>query len=129
MVPPCGEADTLQGEIVRAFGRLEDEFSRNGNTNWDPGDYHGEFIRMLKLYLADSEAFDPAKVQRINESAELIRLAAEDVEQKKIGEDIVILPKHDPTSAFEFLKKAVVEWCELHPQPIYKSPGQDFWIT
>jgi hypothetical protein len=37
LVPESGQADTVQGELVRAIGRMADEFFRNGFTNWDSG--------------------------------------------------------------------------------------------
>lgn len=33
LVPSSGEADTVHGEMVRAFGRLNYEFGNNGNCN------------------------------------------------------------------------------------------------
>ncbi len=123
-----GEAETLQGDLLRSVGRLEDDYSRNGNMNWAPRGYHNEFVRMLKKYLADPAVFDPGTVVRIKEAAELIRRAAEDVTEEQEGEDTVIVSKHDPTQALEFLIAKVVEWCAKRPTPIYKQPGQDFWI-
>jgi hypothetical protein len=37
LVPRSGQADTVQGELIRVTGRLTDEAHRNGNTNWDDG--------------------------------------------------------------------------------------------
>ena len=36
-VPKSGQADTTEGELLRAVEKLRDEAIRNGNTNWDPG--------------------------------------------------------------------------------------------
>jgi hypothetical protein len=49
--------------------------------------------------------------------------------EEKEGEDVMIVTKHNPEQAFKFLMAKVVEWCEKHPTPIAKLPGQDFWIT
>jgi hypothetical protein len=35
LVPSQGQADTLQGELVRIAGKLTDQAFRNGNMNWD----------------------------------------------------------------------------------------------
>src|SRR5262245_42672150 len=35
LVPKQGQADTLQGELIRIVGKLTDEAYRNGNMNWD----------------------------------------------------------------------------------------------
>ncbi len=36
-VPKCGQAETVQGELIRALGKLWDESHINGNMNWDSG--------------------------------------------------------------------------------------------
>ena len=36
-VPKRGQADTVQGELLRANEKLRDEAQRNGNINWDEG--------------------------------------------------------------------------------------------
>ena len=35
LVPSEGQADTLQGELIRVAGKLTDQAFRNGNMNWD----------------------------------------------------------------------------------------------
>jgi hypothetical protein len=34
LVPPEGQANTVQGELIRAVGKLKDEAFRNGNQNF-----------------------------------------------------------------------------------------------
>jgi hypothetical protein len=41
LVPETGEANTVQGELVRAIGRLQSECFRNGMMNW--GDSSGHY--------------------------------------------------------------------------------------
>jgi hypothetical protein len=36
-VPKSGQADTMQGELIRAIERLRWESQNNGNGNWDAG--------------------------------------------------------------------------------------------
>lgn len=36
-VPSRGQADTVQGELLRAIAKLQDEAQRNGNGNWNEG--------------------------------------------------------------------------------------------
>jgi hypothetical protein len=129
LVPLSGEAETLQGELVRSVGRLEDEFSRNGNVNWEAGGYHCEFVEFLKRHLADLDTFGAPLSARLRDAAELVRKAAEDITIEKDGDDEIIVTKHDPAEALEFLIEMTVEWCEKHPTPIYKTQGQDFWIA
>ncbi len=42
LVPLSGEAETLQGELVRCVDNLNDEAMRNGWMNWDAGDEEGD---------------------------------------------------------------------------------------
>ncbi len=51
LVPPCGKAQTAQGEIIRIAGRVQHEFLSNGCINWDE-DFHrmlDAFLRYLRL--------------------------------------------------------------------------------
>ena len=52
-VPKRGQADTVQGELLRAVEKLRDESMRNGNGNWDDG------FDMLLAYIGD-RLTDPA---------------------------------------------------------------------
>jgi hypothetical protein len=51
-VPRVGQADTVQGELLRAVEKLRDEAIRNGNGNWD------ESFDILLLYL-EERLLDP----------------------------------------------------------------------
>lgn len=46
LVPPCGKAQTAQGEIIRIAGRVQHEFLDNGCMNWDE-----DFHKMLDAFL------------------------------------------------------------------------------
>lgn len=46
LVPPCGKAQTAQGEIIRIAGRVQHEFTGNGCINWDV-----DFHKMLDAFL------------------------------------------------------------------------------
>ena len=35
LVPPSGQAETAQGEIIRIAGRIQHEMLDNGCMNWD----------------------------------------------------------------------------------------------
>jgi len=52
-VPKRGQAETVQGELLRAVEKLRDESTRNGNMNWDNG-----FEILLKY--AETRLTDPA---------------------------------------------------------------------
>ena len=46
LVPPCGKAQTAQGEIIRIAGRVQHEFLDNGGINWDE-----DYKKMLDAFL------------------------------------------------------------------------------
>ena len=52
-VPKSGQAQTVQGELLRAIEKLRDGAIRDGNANWDQG------FEILLAYLG-SHLLDPA---------------------------------------------------------------------
>ena len=61
-VPQSGQADTVQGELIRAVERLGDEAIRNGNINWSQG--HRIFVAYLRQHLLDAAVFPPEDIER-----------------------------------------------------------------
>jgi hypothetical protein len=55
-VPASGQADTVQGELLRAVEKLRDESMRNGNGNWDDG--FEILLAYLGAHLDDPQVFD-----------------------------------------------------------------------
>ena len=58
-VPKSGQADTVQGELLRAVEKLGDEAQRNGNGNWDEGfelllSYLGKHLLDSSVYSGDT---------------------------------------------------------------------------
>ncbi len=49
LVPSCGAAKTVQGEVIRITGRVRDELYRNGGVNWDRN-YRKMLIELLKFF-------------------------------------------------------------------------------
>ena len=60
-VPPSGQAETVQGELLRAVEKLRDEATRNGNGNWDDG--FEKLLGYLERHLPDERLF-PADTNR-----------------------------------------------------------------
>lgn len=106
LVPPSGQAETVQGELIRCVGRLSDECTRNGNINWSDG-----FVLMaeyLRRHLCDG-TFDQETSQDIAEDVDDVVAAADAPETVFNVED---------EDTFDRLTDRVVEWCQRHPEPI-----------
>lgn len=65
LVPKSGQADTIQGELLRAIEKLRDEAQRNGNINFNKN-CHGILIDYLRQNLADDNLFETDTVAEIN---------------------------------------------------------------
>jgi hypothetical protein len=54
-VPPSGQADTVEGELLRAVEKLRWEAQGNGNINWDEG--FEILTRFLRTHLLDAAMY------------------------------------------------------------------------
>jgi hypothetical protein len=70
LVPPDGQADTLQGELIRIAGKLTDQAFRNGNMNWDED--HEKMWRFVGKHLDDPQTFNESERQLIRDKIEEI---------------------------------------------------------
>jgi len=107
LVPAVGQADTVQGELIRAIGRMTDEFACNGYANWDGG------YEILSAFLAGmltDGTFGPQTSAGVRRDIEMIQRYAH---HEKITFDL--------ESAHERLRDATVAWCAKHPEPIAHS--------
>jgi hypothetical protein len=59
-VPQDGQAETVQGELLRAIGKLRHEAIRNGNQNWDGG--FEILLEYLEVRLLDPSVYEPTIV-------------------------------------------------------------------
>ncbi len=95
-VPKSGQADTLQGEMLRQAEKLRNEARDNGNINWDEN--YSWFCDFLKETFEHSGAFDKAHLEKLaalltalKRSGEYAaafhagRIAEEDVEAERIA--------------------------------------------
>lgn len=70
LVPKSGQADTVQGELIRVIERLRWESQNNGNGNWDKG--FERFCDFLEQTLAVTPPFDKQALREIR--ADVARL-------------------------------------------------------
>jgi hypothetical protein len=72
-VPKSGQADTVQGELLRAVEKLRDEATRNGNANWDSGfeillDYLEKYLCNGSVYPPETVAETRARISRLRKT-------------------------------------------------------------
>ncbi len=63
-VPQSGQANTIQGELLRSVEKLRDEAQRNGNINFNEN-CHEILIQFLRVHLLDESIFNDAKLKQI----------------------------------------------------------------
>ncbi|GAA3472085.1 hypothetical protein [Nonomuraea roseola] len=107
-VPRRGQADSVQGELLRAAEKLRDEAQRNGNVNWD--EHHERLLVYLREKLIGSGLFGAETLKGL--AADLDRLA--DCEHP--------LTDDEP---FDRITYRVVDWCRAHPEPVLHEHDPD----
>ena len=100
-VPESGQADTVQGELMRSIEKLRWEAQNNGNINWDKD--FSLLADFIKKTLLAWDQFDTHA-------------------QKEIDNDIkVILDFRHPyveDDVYDRLIDRIVEWSRTHPEPV-----------
>jgi len=108
LVPDKGEASTVQGEMVRAIGRLLLECEDNGNINWDEDDYYQSLTDFLELHLCDVEFIGKEDLTWVKE------LLARARDYESCDADALL-----------HLQSVIIDWCKEHPNPVLRvsKPG------
>jgi hypothetical protein len=104
LVPKEGQADTLQGELIRIVGKLTDEAYRNGNINWDSD--CERMWRFVANHLCAADTFTAKEREMIRELVEGI---IDDKDDPDVSGD---------GSPCYLVNEKVVDWCMAHPEPI-----------
>ena len=104
LVPADGQADSLQGELIRIAGKLTDQAFRNGNMNWDAE--QEQMWRFVGRHLDDPKTFSVEDRRVIRDKIdEIIR----DNETPDLSGD---------GCCYYIISERVVDWCMAHPAPI-----------
>lgn len=96
LVPGNGKANTLQGEVIRIAGRINDELLHNGMGNWDR-----DYRKMLSIISNFLKQGNSLTTEQLTEVAHI---------QKNILEDDGTLSHH--------LCKLTTLWVSQNPNPI-----------
>ena len=107
-VPKQGQADTVQGELLRANEKLRDEAQRNGNGNWDSG--HEILAKYILSTLTKSlDVQQDAKVQLWRDVERLL-----DYEHPYLEDDL-----------FNRIELTIFDWYILNRNPIPREHNPD----
>jgi len=111
LVPRSGQAETIQGELIRCTGKLTDEAYRNGNINWDAG--HERMARFVGATLDDPQSFTPEQRGRVKDA---VTQVIEDFERPDVS---------GHGSPHYLLTEMAVRWCLAHPEAIRRERDPD----
>lgn len=130
LVPSTGSAETVQGELVRAMGRIEQEYNRNGMMNWGDG-YYEALLKFVHSTLKSDATFSrfaqkviDADVARIEASGTLGKAIAKGKRPLSAAYGGNILASTDTTVSQMRLNAAIVVWCKRHPELVPYSSGK-----
>jgi ASC-1-like (ASCH) protein len=101
-VPKSGQAQTEQGELLRAIEKLADEAQRNGNINFN-AKCHGLLISYLRKYLTDEKVFDKKTIEQIIKDLDTIS----DRKKPYLEEDL-----------YDRLRERIFDWYLKNKEPI-----------
>jgi hypothetical protein len=110
-VPARGQADTVQGELIRAVEKLRDEAQRNGNINWRED--HAILVAFVRDTLLEPDLFDASAREEIQSDTERLL----DFERPDTADE-----------RYDRLTDRVVEWARAHPEPVRREPNPSLRI-
>ncbi len=122
LIPRCGQADSVQGEIMRAIEKLAWEAQKNGNINWDIG--FEKLVTFLKYTLLSEQSF--TEKMKTSIAADLDRLENFILPTElKDSEETDQLPCVDD-ELYDRLIDNLVAFCHQNPTiiPLVKDPDQ-----
>lgn len=116
LVPKEGEAETIQGEMVRAIGRIKGDYYKNGFGNWYS--YYYDLSQFLAVHLADESTFNPFTVNILRADIRALHACGLRCMHMDDLEQTFLDSINDEEEIFLRLDAAIVVWCERHPEPI-----------
>lgn len=103
-VPPNGQSETVEGELIRAIEKLRYEAQNNGNANWDV-----EFVRFCDYIwdsLNDDVVFKHDELKEIKNDVDELRNSVAPVFDDELYDRII---------------DRVIEWGLAHYGPIKRD--------
>ncbi len=131
LVPPSGESATLQGELIRAHGRILTEYHQNGMMNWGDGSgFYEKFTDLIHGALTNEyghsklvKSIIDADISEVKKSGRNGRAMATGKKGYKevLGENFLI--QSGVEKSHSRLGALIALWCERHPEPIPYPPA------
>lgn len=120
LVPKEGDAETIQGEMVRAIGRIQGDYYRNGFGNWYS--YYYDLSQSLAAHLADEATFKPFTANVIQSDIRALHSCGLRCMYSGDLERTFLDSINDMEEVFLRIDTAIAVWCERHPELIpYKQ--------
>lgn len=125
LVPAKGCAPSLQGELVRALGRIEAEHFRNGMTNWGDGSgFYEGFTSLIHDTLKSEITFSKlvkktiaADIGEIKKSGQIGKAIASGKKPRDAAFGGNVLIQCDVEKSHQRLGALITLWCQRHPEP------------
>lgn len=117
LVPENGDAPTLQGELVRALGRIESEYFRNGMMNWGDGShYYENLTQLIHATLKTEKTFSKLVQKVIDGDIGEIKLSGKSSGIAFFGGNALL--QSDVERSHQRLGALITIWCQRHPEPV-----------
>ncbi len=133
LVPESGQANSLQGELLRQIEKLRYEAQNNGNINWD-ADF-AYFCDFLTATLGGSEALSPAEKSDVSDALIKIKKAGQTAYRYNNGEisDEELMEEYNcelayiDNDAYDLVCDAIVAFYRQNQQPIPYAANPDIY--
>ena len=108
LVPPSGNADTVQGQLILCAGRLSSEWRRNGNMNvQDSPSFFQAFCDTLEHYIcAEGSPIEHALQDRVRTALQSVMENGRDSSFEVDEQD------------YDAITDAAVLWCRANREPV-----------
>lgn len=124
LVPKSGPAPTVQGELVRALGRIETEYFRNGMMNWGDG-YYETLVKFIHATLKKEKYFTKHVISALEVDIADIKLSGSQGRASARGKGSstgslggsFFVPS-DVEKSHKRIGALITIWCRMHPDLI-----------
>ncbi|MDE5698599.1 MAG: hypothetical protein K2I96_14510 [Lachnospiraceae bacterium] len=121
LVSKSGQADSLQGELLRQAEKLRHEAINHGNLNWD--NHFEWFCNFISRTLKNSNLFEEKQMKTIEGALNYIKecgMYAYQYNTGKISEDDVnpMLFAYTDDDIYDYIEDAIALFAEANPKKI-----------